>query len=301
MATIWDTQNRIVFQRGVAWQKDSDGQWHCEGTDENVGRITAKYMVEELQLRPLRIYPDVQYTHSLLLPFGRGGALDIELAEIEQRRILQMSSDGTIASADARNLRVVMYNMQCVLYHCKQLSQSYVSTVAEFTKWPNPPTLGDRVGFASMEPFFEFDALVTAVVRTLDSLRRPIWNKFGNPGSMPSSFNRVLDDTSIALKMPRHLFDKLALVRTNWFDKAKEYRDCVQHYYSPGSAGPRSIMERRTPGLWTLTAWLPDEPSRSLDEFKFTKQIDVLDYGWELTTRAVDALAVVMDIYDPAA
>jgi len=93
--------------------------------------------------------------------------------------------------------------------------------------------------------------------------------------------------------MPTQLYELLAEMQTKWFDAAKEYRDCIQHYFAPGSSRSIAIMERKEPGIWSMSAWLPDEPARSLNEFTFKQKVDALDYGWQLATNVVGVCEVV--------
>jgi hypothetical protein len=172
------------------------------------------------------------------------------------------------------------------------MASEYSRIVNNFLLVPFPQTDRDRVIFGNQpEPFFEFDALVAAGIRALDTVRGALWRIAGERGSVPSSFRRTLDQCG---KLDTDVRSRLELLWNDHCAKAKEYMDCIQHYVSPGAHKGFADMERFEPNVWGMRAWLPDNPEgRSARNFVFHQQLDALSYGWRFADSVLQIVEIV--------
>ncbi len=281
--TLWDHSRRIVFEHGVTAVRDSE--WRCtcadEGAEVPLAAITQTNCLSPVLVElehpspdPLALLlPSVQS----LLPNTQSRMLDIE---IQMHELLpQFTTAGRLS-----DFLSVIYTAANGVYHCKRMAESYASIVSRFAV---RPLIGsDRVIFSdNPEPLFEFDALISAAMRTLDALRRPLWRLYGNPGSVPSSFKRTVDACK---RTPKSLKTTIDESWNEYFSHAREHRDCIQHYVSPDAARGYADIQRKPPGFWTMSAWLPDNPEvRSSDKFTYNNRLNALTYAWSLTSRVV--------------
>jgi hypothetical protein len=148
------------------------------------------------------------------------------------------------------------------------------------------------------ETYFEFDALVTDVIRLYEVLRYVIWIKFGTPkNDVPISYEDMLKKIPSRKKdFPSLLFDRL---NDNWStigDRAKKYRDCLQHNSPIIHGRPYVRMSRLDDKVWSASIWIPDNPEdKSQVKFIYDSKIDALTYGWELTSEMVNLVKMVVD------
>jgi len=165
----------------------------------------------------------------------------------------------------------------------------YVEVVAAVTRHL-PVFSEDFVFSGQVEPYFEFEALVTAAVRTFDTLRFPLWKAFGGCGSTPNSFARVLD----RITLPSELAD-LGRRSHALFLEAKEYCHCIQHYAHFGARLPFARVTLLPADLWSMSAKIPDNPSaKAYDLFTFDRDLDALSFGWEFASGTINALDQVV-------
>lgn len=276
--TLWDHARRIVFERGVTFVKDPE--WRCVCADRPDLNVPMSAVTTTAGLSPVLVELEHPSPESLvlLLPNAEGRMLDIE---VQMHELLpHHSSDGKQLS----EFFSVVYTASAAVYHCKRMAEAYAQIVRRFADLPL--TDSERVIFSNHpEPFFEFDALIAAAIRTLDALRRPLWRLYGNSGSLPASFRRTVDNCQ---SIPETLKNTIEDSWRHFFATAKEHRDCIQHYVAPGADRGFADMQRKDPGFWTMTAWLPDNPeARSPHAFTFDDRLDALTYAWSLTNRVV--------------
>lgn len=285
---------RIVFEYGITAIKEQ-AAWRVTCVDGRA-EVPLEAITELNRLSPILVElehpsPDpivlLLPNAQSLLPKTQCRMLDIE---IQMHEILPDLLDNRKLS----EFLSVLYTAANGVYHCKRMAECYATIVSRFAaESSNRPA---QVIFANKpEPFFEFDALISAAMRTLDALRCPIWRLYGNSGTMPSSFRRTID----ACKgIPNPLSTTIEEAWSGYFANAKEYRDCIQHYVSPGAACSNAQLQRIPPGYWMMFAWLPDNPGvRSSEKFLYENRVDALSYAWSLTTRITQ---ITKAIYDAA-
>ena len=288
--TLWDHARRIVFERGVTFVKDP--AWRCVCVDQPDVNVPLSVLTKTNGLSPVLVELEHPSPEALvlLLPNAEGRMLDIE---VKMHELLpQHAPDSNRLS----ELFSVVYTASAAVYHCKRMAEAYAQIVRRFAD--RPPTDSKRVIFSNNpEPFFEFDALIAAAMRTLDALRRPLWRMYGNPGSLPASFRRTVDNCG---SIPESLQNTIDDSWSHFFANAKEHRDCIQHYVAPGADRGFADIQRRDPGFWTMTAWLPDNPeARSAQAFIFDNRLDALTYAWSLTNRVVQITRVICTQDEP--
>lgn len=275
MVDIWDTAERILFERGVALHRDQMSNWQCESAVAEFG-LPPEEFSRQFGLRPVtasfRWGSALSYT--LVFPSHRGKALNVQLSEIQQA-ILRAKRPAF--SSATRSLIFLLY---AAIYHCERLAHQCVKTVAQQIRFPHHAD-ADRVMTHCYEGFFEFDALVTSVIRAVDSTRYTIWRAYGGEGSVPNSFRRTVDRCAELPDSFRQLVESLWNKRLS---HAKEYRDCIQHYVAIGVSSGAMLI--RVDGvLWTVWLRIPDNPEvRSSERFMFERGLDAMTYGWGLVS-----------------
>ena len=121
-------------------------------------------------------------------------------------------------------------------------------------------------------------------MRTLDSYRPLLWHGFNEPGQVPNSFKRTV---TAATRLPEDVRNFIAEMR-DIVHAAKEHRDCIQHYFSPGVHTDFVDIQKLGIGVWALTAWLPDNvETRSALKFTYDNKTDALSITWELVNSIV--------------
>jgi hypothetical protein len=222
-------------------------------------------------------------SYSLVFPARTGKALDVQLSELQQ---LTYAKKHAHYFHETRSLIFLLY---ALLYHTKRLAVHYVDTIAHHIEFPHPID-ADRVTTHSYEAFFEFDALVTAAIRAIDSTRYTLWQAYGEKGSVPSSLRRTI---ATCRRLPHAVKERVEDTWDNRLAHAKEYRDCIQHYVAVGSAS-WAMLTRIDNLFWTMLLRIPDNPeTKSAQHFTFDRDLDAMTYAWELVTD-VFGLAVLI-------
>jgi hypothetical protein len=220
--------------------------------------IQAAPVVASLLWKPKRV--------DSLLPATRGRLLDIYPTEL--------------MSTASRSL---IYMMQSSIYHCLSLARWYSDECTRHSQWLHSfPTNIDKQVFVPSDPYYEFEALVTSIVRGYDTLRYVLWKQWGGGGSIPNSYGRVVD---AIVGCPQELSGRLQSSRDGAYSRAKEYRDCIQHYVDVGSSS-WAMMELLQESVWSVIVRVPDNPeARSSKKWVFSGNHDALTLGWELCTE----------------
>lgn len=190
----------------------------------------------------------------------------------------------------------VTYLLEAVQYHCIRLCNHYSSICSAYSSIPiEAPARSDVAFFQGRpEPYFEFDALITAIRRTYDALRYLIWQFFGpTQGSLPISLYKTLP---LCKSLPKPLADVLSNSWKAYGEQITDYRDCVQHY-SPIDFGMSSVrMQKREPGVWTASVLIPDNPSaKSRSAFVYSEARDALMYGWKAADEILRVSVAVLN------
>ncbi len=284
---------RVVFERGVEVRLGPDRKWHCQSTKAPAQAVfdIRAHVKNSYGFRPILITERVPSfgnqqsdMTSLLLPDGRR-------YDLIETQLYQRSMSVHRIRREAIN---VSYMLQAIGYHCRQLAESYSTICREFSRFPLSEDEGDRALFGNQtEPYHEFDALVTAVRRTYESLRYIIWKVFSGTGSTPSSFPKTIQACT---RLPS---DLRACLDQSWAqvgNRAKDYRDCLQHYV-PLAPGMSSVHMQRLPGgVWYVSAFLPDNPeAQSGQSFRYDGQIDACTYGWGLVSEVISVVTMVVE------
>ena len=295
---------RIVFEKGIELRYTREKQWAFQSVSEINEFITSEEKPEEIpyklfhtvytkyHVRPILLissYSDSE--HSMLLPSIPMRILDVELSELDNKNFEDISF---------QHLSNLSYSMETMLYHCKQLAEVYCRICRSFVSFPFGylKKVDKIILGGNPETYFEFDALVTDVMRLYEVLRYIIWIKFGTPkNDVPRSYEDMLKKIPLRKKdFPSLLFERL---NDNWStigDRAKKYRDCLQHN-SPIIQGRSYVrMSRLDDKVWSASIWIPDNPEdKSQVKFIYDSEIDALTYGWELTSEMVKLVKMVVD------
>lgn len=283
---------RVVYDRGVAIRLNDDGFWQFESQQVNLPLIQTDNdtIQREYGLIPLMITlgQPPKNTATLLLSnrLGRRLFLDIEHAEVSKRLV---SLHETIKLFDGFNQN---YVIGAALYHCKLMADLYCQVSASSASFPGG-ALTDKEHLSSShpQPYYEFDAWLSAALRVYDTSRYIIWDVYRGTGSIPSSFDGVV---KVAKGIPDDLKQRLDQSWQSFGTRIKAYRDCI-HHYSPLDFGMSTARATALSGLiWSTQMHIPDNPeARSKSSFRFDNRTDALTFAW---TGTVEVVMLVSDI-----
>jgi hypothetical protein len=272
----WKEFDTVMLERGVSLHKGETEQWRFSNTHLSVGMTTPAVAMAELNLRPV--------VASLLWKPKR---VDSLLPATEGRLL-------SIYPSELRNTasRSLIYMMESSLYHCLALARWYSDECTRHSQWLlSFPADIDKQVFVPNDPYYEFEALVTAIVRGYDTLRYALWKKWGGSGSIPSSYGRVVD---AMVGCPQEVTVRLQSSRDGAYSRAKDYRDCIQHYVDVGSSS-WAMMELLRESVWSVIVRVPDNPeTRSSNRWVFSQNHDALTLGWELCTELFGTIDVAL-------
>lgn len=279
---------RVICEEGITLVP-GDGTWFALHGDW--GRSLAIGNGEEFLsrsgLRPIVISERLGSNEASdrLLRFSNRASFGISISEMVQQSLRVFPSfPACPGSHKALN---VIYLLQALQYHCIQLCVHYSSICRSYSSIPIEPADRGHHGNFGMgsEPYFEFDALITAIRRTYDALRYLIWQFFGpKQGSLPTSLYKTVP---LCESLPESL---AALLSESWSSYGEEittYRNCVQHYSPVNTQLSFIRMQKRDPGIWGAQVLIPDNPSaKSKARFSYAESRDALTYCW----RAADEI-----------
>jgi hypothetical protein len=295
---------RIVFEKGIELRCTREKQWAFQSVCEKNEFITSEEKPEKIphklfssvykkyHVRPILLTSNYSGSeHSMLLPSIPMRSLDVEWSELNCKNPDDISF---------QLLSTLSYSMGSMLYHCKQLADVYCRICRSFVSFPcdKLEKKDEAIFGGNPETYFEFDALITDVIRLYNLLRYVIWIKFGTPkNNVPRSYENVLKIISSRKKDSPSLF--FNLLDDNWLtigDRAKKYRDCLQHNSPIIHRRPYVRMSRLDYKVWSASVWIPDNPEdKSQEKFIYDSEIDALTYGWELTSEMVKLVKMVVD------
>lgn len=195
------------------------------------------------------------------------------------------------------------YLLGAVNHHCQNMAEQYVGIASTYANFPtsNDDSKSESGIFSyQTEPYFEFDAAIGAARRAYDSLRYPLWKKFGpNKGSVPSSLSKLL---KVGIDLPLELGDQLSESWAEYGRTLKDYRDCVNHYVPVDFGMGSAFMQVGDSGAWTTTIRIPDNPhAKSKLSFTFDENKDALDYAWNLADELLSVSTAVVESIAPGA
>ncbi len=248
---------------------------------EVIAQARSKYNVRPVLLKEevMTGTPIVPHTDRRRL-FSLGGEPNVDLAW--SALILGRG----LAPAVMRHQHALAYVVRTVVYHCKRLAEVYSAIALDLVRISSIPGYGDApqasYGF-QLEPYFELDALLTAARRAYDTSRYVLWSAFGsNKPGVPSNFTQTLPACG---KLPSELREKSWW---NYGERLTDYRDCIIHYTPIDFGMGSATMHKLAGGVWSVMMRIPDNPeTNSRSAFTFTKGLDALTYGWELSNEIV--------------
>ena len=194
---------QVIYEKGVEIRRQPDDHWYypsAAGGDRPVNEISPAGVQAAFGLRPIVLEAVAGPMHgtTLLLPSEENidevlmteGPAFFTLPpdrwyDIRIEKLFRMMVDAEINITTAEK---VTYTHRVVSHHCQQLAETYSHIRRDFNAIQQLPSEDetDRVLFsANYSPWFEFDALVTAVRRAYDSTRHILWSTFGDNGGCP--------------------------------------------------------------------------------------------------------------------
>ncbi len=289
--TIWDAATLFIFERGITFRRVDDA-WSCVTVVEDLLIISPSEFATKTRMLPIYAevpIPPITITHILSQDGSR--AFDLQV----QDAIYKRSWDSTeyIRLLQIRN---VEYCHLLLLHELKRLAMAYSNTLEMIHQFPTQTAVQFLLG-NSFVVYFAFDGVVTAAIRALDSLRPYLWYGFGERGQMSNSFFRTVETST---RLPHRISRIVDTLRPRLTD-AKAYRDCIQHYFSPGLHTDSLQIDKHDPGFLTLSAWIPDSAaSRATSQFRYAKNLDALSFSWDLVSDIILLLtAIAEELPDP--
>ena len=212
--------------------------------------------------------------------------------------ILPTSSFGTKNGALFLKALALGYALGAAVYHCKALALAYNSIALNFQRSHgivSHEQFDLCVFSGQLEPYFEFDALLSASRRAYDKIGHCVWDGFEGGGSgMPDNMEMLLRRLK---KCPVPLKERLNESWSSTGSKLKDYRDCTQHFASTdlGAGTGGVFMQKLDLDVFKVWARIPDNPEvKSPKKFTYRGNYDALKYGWhvvsELNSLAREAL-----------
>jgi hypothetical protein len=188
------------------------------------------------------------------------------------------------------------YLSNALAYHLEALARNYESARDRFQEVSLIPgaELSDEVNFSYQpEPYFEFDAVITAARRAYDSCRYLLWRIWGPAkSSVPSSFSRTIP---LCRKLDPAVRDNLISSWDRYGRRLTDYRDCIQHYVPVDFGLATMFMKQVIPRVWSASARIPDNPeARSKPAFRFTRHLDALSFAWEVAIEVHRVMDLVL-------
>jgi hypothetical protein len=200
------------------------------------------------------------------------------------------------------HIRNLSYHLGAVIYHCTRLALAYVElckATFDFSRIPGFTASGRINRQGAEKAYYEFDACVTAARRIYDVLRFPIWTYFNSsPIGCPKRLHLA---TERADRLPTELRKYVEQSWSEWGQKARDYRNSIQHFVPVEFGMSTASMTKLECGAWSVRLFIPDNPhAQSRQNFSFTEKVDALEYSrnlasavCELVTTVVNAIAFV--------
>lgn len=279
---------RIVYEFGLEATRQPDG-WVVSSAEPSARRVFANpaAVTEALGRLPCLVTERTDRGHerSLLLradartPFGLG-VTDLFTGDLQADAIFHAHH--------------IAYLVGAVAYHCERLAEVYATICRQFVSVPWPDAGSDRVIFSyQTEPYYEFDAAITAARRAYDVSRYLIWQRFGSGGSVPSSLAKALQACA---GLPDPLRLRLEKSWTEFGERITDYRDCIQHYVPIDFGLSSADMEKLAGGFWSVRIRIPDNPEvRSKKAFTYAQGLDALSYCRLVGEELVTVMTMVID------
>ena len=284
---------RVVYEFGLEATLHQHG-WVVSSSEPSPGPVFASpsAVSEALGRRPCIITErlDSGRERSLLLrsdsrtPFGLG-TTDLCSGSLEPDAIYRAHHIGYLVGA--------------VAYHCERMAESCATICRQYADIcalhaSSGGRNSDRAIFQNQtEPYYEFDAAITAARRAYDISRFLIWRRFGRAHKVPNSFARLLKADS---NLPEDLRSRLEKSWTEFGARLSDYRDCIQHYVPVDFGFASASLEKVGGAFWSVRIRIPDNPeARSSKAFTFAKGLDALSYSREIAEELLTVMTLVID------
>ena len=287
-ASLPSFAQRLVLERGVILERAGVDHWHFRSKGA-IATADLSTLISELGLRIVRIGFEVAplLLRDFLAPVTPGQTvLELQVQRLAQDLLL------SVETPFVAHVTHLAYIAEATTYHCGQLAAQYLTVLDTVTDGGRKLELfsEDFILSGATSPYFEFEALITAAVRAYDTARFPLWAAYGHGGSPPTNFERVVERVSAPTPLTAILADAVEV-----YNRAKEYRDCIQHYAHFGARLPFSRIQLLKGKVWSAVALLPDNPkTKSYARFLYANQIDALSYGWQVTDGVIGHLTAVV-------
>lgn len=299
---------RIIYEKGVEIRRQSDGHWcyHSAHGEYSPLKKISPTDIRALGIRPivLEAVADSRHGTALLLP-SEEGIDDILMSEgpafftLPPDHWFDMQINDLFHKMIEVEIKIttaekVAYTLRSVSHHCQRLAEDYSRINEDFTAIrPFSEGEADKMLFsANYSPWFEFDALVTAVRRAYDSTKDILWYNFGNKVDCPSSFYKTYPKCD---QLPNSLGEKLD---SSWKDyglKVTSYRNNVQHYANMDFGMASVEMVKLNNSVWGSKVLLPDNPEvKARDKFLYKEGVDALTYGWQIACEVLDVSSAII-------
>lgn len=280
---------RVVFEKGLEIRR-IDGRWLLQSAMHEMEFASPTEVSERFGTKPLLLtrHNSSSGERTLLLS-EKGELLGLDISELQS----VATTKGVSVVFQTLNLA---YLLGALYYHCQQLVDRYAEICDQFTRIARIPGAGlnSIATFGGqMEPYYEFEALITAALRSYDAMRYVLWNAFSGGYGVPNSFARTLEKMPA---LPADLRQRLEFSWSQYGSKLKEYRDCIQHYIPVGGPLPFARMELLEGSVWSTTVRIPDNPEvRSFDAFRYESHLNALTFGWKLANEVVEVACILVD------
>lgn len=269
---------RLICERGIELYIDEKNKCYFHTIVNDQSGLDPIEVIIKNRIRPI-----------IETKYIAGNALTQLLTTEAKRFYFGLLKPNPSIFEDTQTLRHIMnlaYVVGAVCYHCEQLAKTYSEICYTFSR--SFHSLIHKSDYATFqhqpEPYYELEALITTAIRSYNTMRYIIWNAFGpdDKQSVPSNFEKTLPLCKLPPKLESRLNHSLSIFGI----KAKDYRDCTQHYVQICHELPHAHMKKIENVIWSTSIYIPDNPeARSQKQFKYDSQIDALTYGWGLTNE----------------
>lgn len=279
-----------TFRNGIEIRRVAD-RWHLANPYVDPAPSFATWQEVQSKLGTPPVTAEIVSagrTQPMLLNPKSGRLFAIELSEL----MLSRNRPGALF-----HRRRLAYGLGAMIHHCTNIAGSYaricervaeMSCIPEFDPGPHSIFQGNE------EPYFEFDALVTAARRIYDAPSSMLWNAYGGrKGQAPNSLEEVLKRLT---SLPEAIGNQLQSSWDQHGKRARDYRDSIVHWADIEHGLGSVDVLRHDIGVWAVLARLPDNPeTRSRRQFTFARQVDALEYSIELTAELMSFVKTVAD------
>ena len=277
----WEQFDRVTFERGICIKKHHTGEWFYANSEDPMFLSDPRTIMASLGVRPVLAEGlNDRARVSFILPAIRGKLLDIYISEMDLPRHLK-------------------YLMGSMLYQCSSLARFYAEECSRFVERCSIRIAGDdapseekekKVFIGLGEPLYGFETLTTKIIIGYESIRYPIWEKYGSGKDTPRDFL----DTVKRCKFPSAIEKRIKLSTGGCYVPAKKFRRCIRENMDIGSSS-WCLFEKKFDLLWLLMARLPDNPDGpSARAFKFDQGLDALTVAWEYVSEFFSITDIIL-------